>query len=167
MTNKNDLPKKKPNYYCIYDKTEKKFKEIKYLSQQELAEGWEQIIPQCNNKKLINHFSVTLAFLPEKFWYKLKRVVIKGEENYKIIKDGLTYYTIIETNQDDTMKKLFIELKNPCPNKSCIEEYINELDPSQHVSWLVLRAKHFLNNNILYYPNYIENFEEIDITRFL
>ena len=48
--------------------------EIKYLNQQELADGWNQVISSRSNKKLINHFSLTLAFLPEKYWKSIKKI---------------------------------------------------------------------------------------------
>ena len=165
--NKVDIPKKKPNYFCVYNKNKQKYEEIKYLNQQELADGWNQVISSRSNKKLINHFSLTLAFLPEKYWKSIKKIKKNGEEIYKLIKDGLTTYTIIETNQDHIMINLFNELKKSCPDKILIEEYLNELDQSQHTSWLVLRSKNYIKNGILFDQHYVSELEDIDVTRFL
>ena len=161
MSTKIEIPKKKPNYFNIYNKKENKYDEVKFLTQQEIAEGWVQILPQYTDKNLINHFSVTLAFLPEKYWQKIKKGYKNGEELYKVIKDGVTRYTIIETNQDDVMKKLFIEIKKLYPDHNLVQYYIDELDVSQHTSWLVLRAKYILTNGVPYFSNKVEEFTEI------
>ena len=150
MTSKIEIPRKKPNHFYVLDRSKGEYVEVKYLSQNELAEGWQQVIPKYSEKKLINHFSVTLAFLPEQFWKKLRKVRTNTEESYKVIIDGITRYTIIETNQDDIMINLFNELSSNCPCVNKLKYYINELDVSQHSSWLVIRARHFINHKKLY-----------------
>lgn len=130
---KYDIPKCKANYFYVFNHNTCKFNEIKYLSQSELADGWEQVYPKNKNRKLINKLNVTLAFLPKKYW--------SWNNLHKIIKDGITHYTLIETNQDDIMKNLFNEIYSHRPNTDLITQYINELDESQHNSWLVLQAK--------------------------
>lgn len=146
MSSKLEIPKKKPNHFFILDKKENKYNEVKYLTQHELSEGWHQVIPNHNTHKLINHFSVTLAFLPEHLWSKLHKL----NDNYKVIKDGITRYTIIETNQDQTMFELYDELKRSLPNKTKLMTHIANLDTSQHNSWLVQRAKYYINYSSLY-----------------
>lgn len=144
MTFKAKLPKRKLNYFYIFNKDKNEYNEIKYLTQQEITEGWVQVIPNTNNNNLINHFSVTLAYLPDVLWSKL----IKNNNNtFNIIKDGLTRYTIAETNQDLIMINLYTEIHNKYPNKEILQKYIDELDESQHSSWLVLRSKSYLKNN--------------------
>jgi hypothetical protein len=149
MTSKLELPKKKPNYFYILNRTERKYNEVKYLTQSELAEGWKQKFPKYGNPKLVNNFNVTLAFLPEQFWYKLKKVQ-SNENSYKVIANGVTRYSIIETNQDEVMINLFKELSHNRPNVSLLNNYINNLDVSQYTSWLVLRAKHYIDHGKLY-----------------
>jgi hypothetical protein len=143
MTSKVEIPKKKPNHFYVLDKKKREYVEIKYLTQNELAEGWIQVMSQNGNSKLINHFSVTLAFLPEQFWRRLKPIQGGG---YQIIVDGLTRYTIIETNQDESMINLFNEITSKSPNVLILQKLINELDVSQHSSWLVIRSKYFINH---------------------
>jgi len=155
MTSKVELPKKKPNHFYVLNKNKGEYNEVKYLTQHELAEGWRQVVPTNCEKKLINHFSVTLAFLPEQFWRRLRKVRSGGDDSYKIISDGITKYTIIETNQDDTMINLYNELLKKQPNGILLSKYITELDVSQHTSWLVLRAKHYINHGRLYNEHYI------------
>jgi len=155
MSNKVEIPKKRPNYFNVYDKVNSKFTEIKYLSQQEIADGWEQVIPYYKDKRLNNYLNVTLAFLPEKLWCKLHKIKTNGEELYKVIKDGLTQYTIIESNQDEIMFSLFEEIHKIIPNKELIQKYIDNIDSSQYTSWLILRATHIIEHGLSYYPNLI------------
>lgn len=159
MTKKIDIPKKKQNFFFVYDLKKNEYNEIKYLTQHELSDGWIQKIPQSSNNKLINHFNITLAYLPENLWTKLKKIKINNDEKYKIIKNGLTRYTISETNQDEIMIKLFKELKKINPNVNILQNYINDLDISQHSSWLVIRAIHFINYNVKYIQRSINNFD--------
>ena len=154
VVQKQDRPKRKPNHFFIYNKTENKLEEVKYSSQKDLSEGWRQVMPKMNNKKLLNNFSITLCFLPDYLWSSLYK--FKNNDGDYIINDGArTRYTIIETNQDDIMINLFNELKKLHPNNETLSSYINELDESQHNSWLVLRAKTFIKHGYFCKPHYI------------
>ena len=155
MTSKVEIPNKKLNHFYILDRKKSEYIKVKYLTQQELAEGWRQIVPRTNEKKLVNHFCITLAFLPEQFWKKLIKIKYDINDSYKIIIDGLTRYTIIETNQDDIMIKLFNELSQKYLNILLLNKYINDLDISQHTGWLVLRAKYYISHEKLYNEHYL------------
>ncbi len=163
MTYKVDLPKKKPNHFYVYNKKEKKYDDIKYISQNTIAEGYIQVMPKFSPKKLINHFSVTLAYLPDHLWYKLKPNHKKDEtdDTYKTIKDKITKYSIVETNQDSIMINLYKEIHRKYPDPILVEKYINELDESLYSSWLVIRSNYFLKYGIAIEKNYINKFEEI------
>lgn len=152
--NKQDRPKRKPNHFYIYNKFENKLEEVKYLSQKDLSEGWRQVMPRMNNKKLLNNFSITLCFLPDYLWSSLYK--LKNKDGDYIINDGArTRYTIIETNQDEIMINLYNELKKQFPDAETLSAYINDLDESQHNSWLVLRAKTFIKHGYFCKPHYI------------
>jgi hypothetical protein len=137
------------------------------LTQQEIADGWIQVLPFFADKNLVNHFSVTLAFLPEMYWPKIKKYYKNGEELYKVIKDGLVRYTIIETNQDDIMKELYNEIHKLYPDHKLLQKCIDELDVCQHISWLVLRAKHIIEYGVPYFSNKLESFDELKYIPFL
>jgi len=153
-----EIPKRKPNHFFVFDKDTNKYNEVKYLSQTELADGFRQVMPDYNSKvkKLMNHFSVTLCFLPEYLWTKLRYV----EDNYKSIKDGSTLYSIVETNQDSTMIKLFSEITKLIPDKLVLEYLVNELDETQHNSWLVMKANNYLKTSKHYESAPIIDFPE-------
>ena len=154
IVQKQDRPKRKPNHFFIFNKTEQKLEEVKYLSQKELSEGWRQVMPRMHNRKLLNNFSITLCFLPDYLWSSLYK--FKNNEVYYNINDGArTRYTIIETNQDDIMINLYNELKKVRPDNETLLSYINDLDESQHNSWLVLRAKTFIKHGYFCKPHYV------------
>lgn len=151
MSSKLEIPKRKPNHFYVYDKNKNKYNDIKYISQNTMSKGFIQIIPQIGPKKLINHFNITLAFLPPHLWKKIKKNVNMNDDNsYNIIKDGITRYTIAETNQDDLMLTLYTELYAHKPDATLIANLVSEIDDSQHTSWLILRANFFLKSKIMY-----------------
>jgi hypothetical protein len=153
-----EFPKRKANHFFVYDKNNNTYKDVKYLSQAELAEGYRQVMPNCSIKikKLVNHFSVTLCFLPEYLWCRLNYI----EDNYKSIKDGPTLYSIVETNQDTTMFQLYKEVTKHVPDKLILKYLVNELDDTQHNSWLVIRALNYLKTNKHYKSTPVVKFEE-------
>jgi len=164
-----EIPKRKQNHFYVFNKKEHKYDDVKYISQQMIAEGYTQIIPKCGIKKMINHFSITLSFLPDHLWSKLrKNEKLNCDDVYLPVKDGITRYFIVETNQDDTMINLYNELKKINPNSQMIKEYVEDLDESQYISWLVLRAKYFLEHNHFYYSEPVNDFEKTeDQVRFI
>lgn len=155
-----DIPKRKPNHFYVYNKNDKKYIDIKYISQNTIAEGYIQIVPTITPKKLINHFTVTFAFLPDYLWCKIKR--IQGTDKYNIIKNGMTRYSIVETNQDEIMFNLYKEIHKIQPNANLIQNYIDNLDNSQHTSWLVIRGLNFIKTGFLFKPENITSFYKID-----
>lgn len=151
---------KKKDYFNVYNYDLQKYEQINYLSQNDLAEGWQQVIPK-NSKKNINHFNVTLAFLPEHLWYKLHKYTKNGEDIYKVIKDGVTRYNIDESNQDFIMINLFNEIHKLKPSNELIKNYIDQLDESQYKSWLVIRANNYLfHNKFIIQENYVTEMRE-------
>jgi hypothetical protein len=162
-----DLPKRKTNYFYIYDKNNKNYVDVKYICQNTLAEGYIQVMPKIAPKKLINHFSITLAFLPDHLWCKLKEKY-KNKENkenneddkYRIIKDGITRYSIVETNQDDMMFTLYDEIHKINPKNEILQFCVDNLDVSQHSSWLIIRTKHYIKTGILFSQENISTFNE-------
>lgn len=150
MSGKIEIPKKKLNFFNSYNRLENKYDEIKYLNQQDLSEGWIQITPLFGDKRLINSFNITLAFLPNNYWSKLSKQFIDNEEVFVEIKHGLTRYRIIETNQDDIMVKLYEELNNKRPYIKILKSCIDELDNSQYSSWLVLSARYYIKYGVFY-----------------
>jgi hypothetical protein len=159
MTVDGNLPKRKPNHFYFYNKNMKKYEDVKYISQNDLAEGYKQVIPSYSNKKLINHFSITLCYLPDYLWKYLK----KEGETYKIIKDGLTRYSIVETNQDELMVNLFNEIKKSNPNVEKLSLLVNEIDESQHNSWLILRAKYYVKRGHFPKSSPISSIDNIEL----
>lgn len=150
-----DMPKKKLNHFLVYNKSSNKYDEIKYLTQSELSEGWNQVMPNYTNKKLINHFNIILAFLPEHLWLKIKKTKMNRQIKYKNTK-----YTISETNQDDLMISLYEEISKHNPNKLILKNLIDELDETLYSSWLALRGKYYIENNKKYRTSIVDSFQD-------
>jgi len=146
------LPKLKPNHFFVYKNNV--YNEIPYLTQLELSENWHQVIPKYSNK-FINNYSITLAHLPTHLWCKLVKEIKNDNEVYKIIKDGITHYSIIETNQDNIMINIYNEINKEYPDVNLLKQYITELDSSQYNSWLILCASRYIEKGYLYEPNYV------------
>jgi hypothetical protein len=161
------IPKKKLNHFILYNKYNKEYEEVKYLTQNDLAEGWQQIIPRSNKKNFINHFSITLAHLPRHLWTKLKKNYKKIDNEFtspfKMIKDGLTRYTIIESNQDYLMLDIYEELEKLYPNIELLQELCEKLDKSQHSSWLVIVAKNYIKHKYIYISEPITELHDFKI----
>jgi hypothetical protein len=143
-TTTQQLPSKKFNHFTVIDKETNNKINVPYLTQNELSEYWIQIMPRHKKKSDFNHFNITLAYLPEHLWYKLRKNHKSINDNYKSIEDGITKYTINETNQDELMISLFKEIHRYCPRVEVIKNLIDELDDSLYSSWLVLRARTYL-----------------------
>ena len=155
MVNKLEIPKKKLNFFCIFNKKEKSYSEVKYLNQHELSEGWKQIVPTYTDKRLLNYLNVTLCFLPEHLWSKIRKDSNNSEYTFRKIKEGVSRYTILETNQDTIMEKLYREVNRRNPNKTILNECIDNLDNNQYNSWLVIRARHIINHTVPYFQENI------------
>jgi hypothetical protein len=155
FVSKQEMPKKKLNHFLVYNKKTNTYDEVKYLTQNELAEGWRQVYPTLNNKKLINHFNIILAYLPEHLWSK------KNKNN---IKDKNTRYTISETNQDNVMVNLYNEITSYRPNKEILQNLIDELDETIHNSWIVIRSKNYISNGKIYESEPVNTFVDYKIT---
>jgi hypothetical protein len=124
-----------------------------------LAEGWEQNIPKNCKVQPINNFSITLAYLPKKYWNKINKTNNKN----KTIHDGIVRYSIIETPHDSIIHLLFDELAKSNPSHELIESYLKVVGKNNQHSWLVIQAKHFLKYNSVYNSHMVSSLEEYKI----
>ena len=126
--------------------------EVPKISQEELANGWKQILPKrqrlCQNLDLsksslseinapLNHeFDITLAELPPHLWNKpiIKMYLYLNntsdtdntEENYYFtIYDKIFTYNVIKSRHYETIYNLYIELKKLFKNKSGAKKLLN------------------------------------------
>jgi hypothetical protein len=134
--------------------TSKEEVEIKPVSQEEMAEGWQAVLPRLNSGNPIHHWSVTLAQLPPHLWSKY-RIEYEGNKAFcPVIKHNIYYYSINKTSHDDNLILLYKELaKGLCSDNNVIKELLSKLEfnadatKSNISGWLLIRAKKFLKND--------------------
>lgn len=139
------------HYKVIHSKEEV---EIKPISQEEMAEGWQAVLPTLNSGNPIHHWSVTLAQLPPRLWSKY-RIDYEGNNAFcPVIKNNIYYYSINKTSHDDNLILLYKELaKGLSSDNNVIKELLSKLEfnadatKSNISGWLIIRAKKFLKND--------------------
>ncbi len=116
---------------------------FKMLNQNDLADGWKQILPKRNKKSTIHTFSICLSHLPEHLWYKVKRDY-NTPNNYKIIRDNICFYNIKPSNNDELIKDLYYNIMSKTPNKQIIKELYDILFEQNVRGWLMCRANRLI-----------------------
>lgn len=128
--------------------------EIKPLSQDDFADGWQSVLPRSNSSTPIHHWSVTLAQLPPHLWCKY-RIEYEGNKPYSpVIKNDIYYYSVNKTSHDSNLILLYKELvKGSLSDNKVIKDLLSKLEVNTDLSksnisgWLINRAKKFLKNN--------------------
>jgi hypothetical protein len=112
------------NNITVDDQENERYMEymVNPLSQKELAEGWQLVIPQVTYKfrdfsddqgnvhkkkiYLYDRFKVTLAQLPNHLWVTLKAIYDDEEYSHSVVKDGKYMYIVQPTQVDNEIKEL-------------------------------------------------------------
>jgi hypothetical protein len=129
------------------------------LTQEQIADGWQTVLPGKNDERPIHHWSVTMAQLPPHLWSKIKFKFNNNKDDssygmqlfnehkrpiYNIIKDKIYFYSINTTEHDDVLIKLYNEVMSTSyANKTNIKNYLEHLD-GKITGWLIIRAKKML-----------------------
>lgn len=136
---------------------------INPLSQNELSEGWQLVIPPTRSKtfcinrnghiykktKKYNHyFKIDLSKLPDHLWDKLKPVYEEGIYSYSTVKDNKYVYIVNPTVVDDDIRELANLCKAKYFNKERAIELLHSLEDNNIYGWVVLRAKKLIGNDI-------------------
>lgn len=117
----------------------------KPLTQEELADGWQLVLPKSSKTQPIHHFSVTLAQLPPYLWrYYRKDFQEDGKEFFPIIKDGIYYYSVNQTKYDDVLRELFGLMNKRQPDRNEVKRLLDQLE-NQVSGWLVIKARNYLS----------------------
>ena len=136
------------------DESNKRFTYIKPLSQNELAQGWQLVVPkrryrytyvtdEYNNNVLkkntnIYHSKINLAQLPRHLWHK-RRLLHNG--NSKVC-DASHYYYIETSNIDTEVIELVNLLEQPYDinKKEQVISLISTLKENDVYGWPVIKA---------------------------
>lgn len=124
---------------------------IDRLTPQEMAEGWQQVLPHRKNynehsNKKRDHFSVFLSQLPDHLFSRLQLVRDDKtqETKYKDITDKIYQYSIKMTKHDDKIHRLQQLLHNIYPYRREVEQLVTELEKEHVKGWLILRARYLM-----------------------
>jgi hypothetical protein len=116
---------------------------INPLSQNELAEDWQLVLPTTKKTRAKYHFNVYLAQLPQHLWHHLMQ---DSNEYYRLIKDNIYTYSVKVSETDDYLCRLY-ELLNTVDYRVHIEE-INNLYSNLYKEnvrgWIMIKAKNLL-----------------------
>ncbi len=113
-------------------------------TQEELAEGWQLVVPHKGKNSTIHHFSVYLSQLPPYLWKSLQKTWDDNSEQYKTIEDGIYQYSVKMSKHDDQIQQLYELVIKHYPNKSEVSKVYDYLEKQRVKGWLMLRAKNII-----------------------
>ena len=117
---------------------------VNRLTPEEMADGWQQVLPHRKNKDDFYHFSVFLSQLPNHLFPRLRMIPdAKAEsgERWKTINDQIYQYSVKTTPHDAMILRLQKILQDSCHYRSEVEQLYQELTKAGVKGWLMLRAK--------------------------
>ena len=120
---------------------------VEPLTQNDLAENWQMVLPKKTKKITKHYFNIYLSQLPSHLWSRVnynKTITIDDVDYYPIMNDNIYYYNIRQTKNDDKIMKLYKELMNEEPNKDVINELYSILSNEHVKGWLMVRAKSYI-----------------------
>lgn len=138
-------------------------KMINPLTQNELAEGWEQVVPSPRSKvyfitkngsnfrrtkKLKHYFKIDLSKLPENLWDKLKPVYEEGLFSYSIVQNKIFVYIVNPSVVDNEIRELYCLINQQHFNKEKAMKLLQVLEDNNIHGWVVIRAKNLIGNKV-------------------
>jgi len=115
-------------------------------SQEDIADGWNIVLPQANKYSTIHHFSVYLSQLPPHLWNKVK-VNSERDDIYEEITDNIYKYSVKVSKHDDEIHKMYNLVLAKYPNIEDIRTQFKTLQNARVKGWIMIRA-----HKILYPP---------------
>jgi hypothetical protein len=134
--------------FVVYDKfPENVFVErvINPLSQNDLAEGWQMVLPKPNKNRPTHHYSLYLSELPPHLWKFLKLYTNEdGIQQYRLVRDNIYIYSIRHSQFDDQLIELFEQITTTNPNLNYMQTLVSQLENHNVTGWLMTRARKML-----------------------
>ncbi len=122
---------------------------IKPLSQNDLAQGWQLVVPSIRyyvktvdgvkaKSSNIHRSKINLAQLPKHLWSKTRRL---RNENYRV-HDKSHYYFVDKTNVDEEVRELahIIDQLYDTKYKERVSELLTVLKDNDVYGWVVIKA---------------------------
>ena len=124
--------------------------EFDKLSQDDLAEGWIQVLPRKHKNNEMYHFIISLAELPHYLWKYLDLYLLFNEnnsddENCITITDKIYTYSIQKSEHNILIYNLYSELTCRYKNNNKLLELYNNCKKNKIHGWIMLRTKKYLD----------------------
>lgn len=116
---------------------------VNQLSQKELSEGWQLVLPMQTKRSNIHNFNILLDNLPCHLWNKLRNNNV-NKEYYSTIKDNIYHYTVKKSDTDSLLLSLYREINETLPNRDIVSKLYQELYQTGIRGWIMLKAKSLL-----------------------
>jgi hypothetical protein len=136
--------------FTTYFKENGEMKEyvVSHPTQEELADGWNLVVPKVRKDSTQHHFSIYLSQLPSQYWRFLSMGVDnEGREYYKDIKDGIYTYSIKMSKYDNEIKELYNHLQKVNYDSRKLKKQYEKLLMNRVKGWVMIRARELLNDN--------------------
>lgn len=109
------------------------------LSQEEIADGWKQVLPKAHPSTKTHQFKIYLSQLPPHLWGKIKwnTDII---ETYPQISDRIYKYTIKKTKYDLHILQLYNHINQKYISFDELQKQVNYLQSNHIKGWVILKA---------------------------
>lgn len=124
--------------------------EVNRLSQEELADGWTQVLPSKYKQHQKHHFNIELSELPSHLWSKplilhyLYSSDNLDDNNCFTINDNIYSYSINRSEHYSNIYNLYIEYNKNIKNNSIILDLYNYCLKYNINGWLVQTVNKYL-----------------------
>jgi hypothetical protein len=133
-------------FYVYHRNTDgKKIKQlVNPLSQEEIADGWYQVLPKPKKNSTTHHFSIYLSQLPPHLWNR----IWLDEENpdtYEKIRDKIYTYSVKVSKHDNEIRKMYKLIRAQYPNLEEISQQFKLLQSARVKGWVMNRAHNLMH----------------------
>lgn len=120
------------------------FVKVSPLSQEEIADGWKQVLPKAHLTTKTHQFKIYLSQLPPHLWGKVKwnTDII---DTYPLISDRIYKYTVKKTKYDLEILQLYNHINQKYIIFDTLQKQVNYLQSNHVKGWLIMRALSLLN----------------------
>jgi len=130
------------------------------LSQEEIADGWSQVLPVPHKKSTIHHFSVYLSQLPPHLWNRVRHHTNpEKSDTYHVIKDNIYTYSVKVSKHDNEIRKMYNLVRANRPNLEEISQQFKLLQSARVKGWVMTRAHHLMHPSKEPNESYIFHFD--------
>jgi hypothetical protein len=114
------------------------------LSQEEIADGWKQVLPKPHPATKTHQFKIYLSQLPPHLWGKIKwnTDII---DTYPLISDRIYKYTVKKTKYDLYILQLYKHINQKYIDFDELQKQVEYLQSNHVKGWVIMKALSLLN----------------------